>query len=978
MRTRSAFCGMTWAGILTGVAFLPGGSRAESPASAPSARHRVYTHLLESKEHPDYDRRHVRPPTWETFGNRTRFATLRGFEMKDEQIVNFEKEIEKYTRTHELGDVIWPSYPIVFAKNLDALADEIKRRDLYLFDIWGYVPGSGPGGYWQQFTPPPSALQMLESKLGERWLGMDVGEQDGRYVGGYASQMYPVGADRFEQYLNFQRHFQRMCDDLGNKMCTLVSLNFGHYFLKEGVYTLIGAETAQALPNSQVYYAFIRGAGKQYGVPWFGNASVFNRWGWKVYGVEPKPGNSPGPTKGTSLNLLKRLMLNHVFYNCVFVGFESSWFEGEALSPIGRIQQATRRWVKQHGEPGVMVTPIALMVDFFSGWSFPRHLYTGHVYRVWGNLPYAPGDYLTDGALDLLYPGYQNSSYFHDESGFISPTPHGDSADCLLSDAPGWLLARYPLVVVAGELAGGVEIRDKLSAYVESGGRLVITAGNLAKLPGGLAGVSAGTATVRVEAGKAIQVRSTSCTEGKPFDLYDLSFPDGTKVLARFGQTAAAVEAPSGKGSVTVLASPFGVAAEASISGGIDNPIDKPLAKPYPLLEHVRAVLNQVFRDQTLFDVGAGLSVIVCRKGPGEYTLCVCNNGLGPLPLEIVSRRGPIESTRELSLDESEKGAVGYLPEGLEKAEIGKSDGRTVAGGDVRVFAVKVREQGTEEIPHVAPPPRPRGRVLPLRAIESIQREILARPTFFEHYDGVMIDWKYLRDRSPEAIGREAGWIGRQKLIVWVDLTSGLNLYPDLRLMDNLKEDYAASMAAILAILDKMRPLGARNLVLSLHRFPENNFTAKQSWASLDATMRQVCKLAAERKITVHLRICPDKPPHNVSEAAAFLNRVGAANLKLAPSTALLLSGQAPKDVISALKDSLGAWMAGGPARDVAGQLWSVSEPLASSPQAPRLAELLEMTPNVPVIFDAVYKDHDAEYLDVRALKQLAKQGMSR
>ncbi|MGQ9608665.1 MAG: hypothetical protein ACUVWN_05155 [bacterium] len=69
---------------------------------------------------------------------------------------------------------------------------------------------------------------MLESKLAERWLGMDVGEQDGRYVGGYANQMYPSSASRFEQYLNFQRHFQRICDQLGNKMSALVSLNFGH------------------------------------------------------------------------------------------------------------------------------------------------------------------------------------------------------------------------------------------------------------------------------------------------------------------------------------------------------------------------------------------------------------------------------------------------------------------------------------------------------------------------------------------------------------------------------------------------------------------------------------------------------------------------------------------------------------------------------------------------------------------------------
>ena len=78
-----------------------------------------------------------------------------------------------------------------------------------------------------------------------------------------------------------------MGDELGNRMSALISLSFGHYFAKEGNHTLLGAEAAQALPNSQIYYAFIRGAGKQFGVPWFGNASVFNRaWAYKRYDGE--------------------------------------------------------------------------------------------------------------------------------------------------------------------------------------------------------------------------------------------------------------------------------------------------------------------------------------------------------------------------------------------------------------------------------------------------------------------------------------------------------------------------------------------------------------------------------------------------------------------------------------------------------------------------------------------------------------------
>ena len=325
--------------------------------------------------------------------------------------------------------------------------------------------------------------ELFQQELGDRWLGMDNGEQDGRYVAGFASQMVPQGGKREKQYLNFQNHFQGLTDRLGNKMATLVSLNFGHYFIKEGIYTMIGAETAQGLPNSQVYYSFIRGAGKQYGVPWFGNASVWNRWGWKNYsGITTDNG---GATEGTSLSLLKRLIYSHIMYDCVAVGFESSFLNNkDELSPIGKIQQSAVRWVKKYGDPGHLYTPVAIMVDFFSGWSFPRHLYTDNIYRVWGNLPYEDGDYLTDNILDMFYPGYQDASCFRDETGFITATPYGDAVDCILSDSPVWLLKQYPIIVIGNQLQPGAEIKDKLEQYVAAGGHLIM-AGSLENMPGG-------------------------------------------------------------------------------------------------------------------------------------------------------------------------------------------------------------------------------------------------------------------------------------------------------------------------------------------------------------------------------------------------------------------------------------------------------------------------------------------------------------
>lgn len=926
---------------------------------------RVYSHLLEPREHPDDDRRAVKPPDWDTFDHRPQFTVLRGFNVEGPRIVGFAEEMEKYTKTHQLGDVVWPSYPILFATNLADLAREIKARQLYLFDVWGYVPGSGPGGYWQQFKVPHDALAMLEHMLGKRWLGTDIGEQDGRYIGGYADQMTPASADRFAQYLNFQQHFERMGDDLGHKHATLVSLNFGHYFLKEGTYTLIGAETAQGLPNSQVYYAFIRGAGKQYGVPWFGNASIYNRWGFKTYGSAGKSdGYEFGPTKGTSLSLMKRLLYSHLLYNSVAVGFENGWFEGDRLSPIGRIQQAAQRWVKANGPPGVLYTPVAVLLDFNAGWTFPRHLYTDKLYRVWGNLPYARGDYLTDAVLDLLYPGYADASYFHDETGFLTPTPCGDIADCLLGDAPLWLLQRYPVVILAGHFVQNVELVHTLERYVESGGHLIEFEGPNRAL-GGLD-------PSRMIVESAIVKAGPAAFHEPPLELYGIMHDTHETVLAELREKRpiheftqeVVVQRAQGRGRRTTFLADHGLTSSKT-TASLTSAVDQPLARPFPMLGHVRHLLLDLLRAEALFDAGhSNLHLITCRRAPGEYTVGLFNNTWRPLPFRLSSRGGPITSLRELPLDQSEKEAVGYTPEGIDAAQLGGNTDTTIAGGDVRLFAVQIREAGVEEIAHVRPPPRPHDRFLTLRRLTSIKEAILARPTFFQHWDGVCVDWRYLHDHESAALAREAGWIRRQGLRVCVDLSSGIDLYPALRLIDNLEPDYAASMAAISNVLAKMEIVGARDLILSLHRHPENNFTGAQTDAAFENTLQDLARQAAARQVTLHLRLAFGKPPWGLEAAGQWLDRVGVPNLKIAASTALLGETKPTPAQRRLLNDKLGLWLLAAARSDAAGKVWDAHAPLADVREPPSIAEWMACVPEAPRVSDALLNGTDHEYLE--------------
>ena len=294
----------------------------------------------------------------------------------------------------------------------------------------------------------------------------------------------------------------------------------------------------------------------------------------------------------------------------------------------------------------------------------------------------------------------------------------------------------------------------------------------------------------------------------------------------------------------------------------------------------------------------------------------------------------------------------------------------TIAGGDFRIFEVSLEETNVFEIPHAQPPPRSCRHILTLRRASSIKNEILARPAFFEHFDGVCVDWEYLHTRDKAALQSEAGWLRRQQVRVVVDLSSGLNLFPTLRFIDNLHLDYEASMGVIADVLAKMELISASDLIVSLHRYPENNFTDEQTRAAFTATLKSLAAQAGKQGVTVHLRISDHKPPWNLAEAGEWLDRVNAPNLKLAPSTALWSRNPPPPDGIAKIVERIGLWLAAGAREDVTGKIWDVHVPLSQAQTSASLRELLSRATNAPIVLDALFSSQDEEYLDAAALEQ--------
>ncbi len=277
-----------------------------------------------------------------------------------------------------------------------------------------------------------------------------------------------------------------------------------------------------------------------------------------------------------------------------------------------------------------------------------------------------------------------------------------------------------------------------------------------------------------------------------------------------------------------------------------------------------------------------------------------------------------------------------------------------------------MEEQGLTLLPAPQPPARPRNRLLALRGTAAVQQEILRRPTFFEHFDGVKLEWSYLRDRDSRQLQREQAWLARQQVRAVVDFSHDLNLFPGLTLLDSYPPHYSASVAAIDDVLGKMRLCGARDAIIAIHRKPENHWSDERARTEFTVRIGELCRRAADHGVTLHLQTDHWK---RLPDSAALLDLIAAIaepNLRYALNVGHLWPGaEPPAAVLELAGERLGAVLLCAPQVDLAGQIYDAHLPVHGS--GIDLAALAA-TGDPLFIFDAIYPDWDAEYLDVRAL----------
>ena len=584
--------------------------------------------------HPLYATTEPKPVTRETMGYDLHFTGARG--VSADTLRNFHEQ-------YSFGDICWPHIGILpqredcktdadyqaALKGLEERLQDVKRHNLYVFDIWGYVPHNELGRMWR-VAPEHDAI--LKRVMGDRFLGYDNGEQDGRYIGAYAHR--GAFTDRHGGWEDFVKWDEGICNDHQNYMNATGSLNYSHYYGERGA-RMLGLETAQGLPSDTLLFAFLRGASKQYGRLMYQATSIWNRYGYNIYSnrkTEGANGYGLGPHKGCSLSLHKRLFLQSFTGGDSIVGTETAQFTADVepdgkpeLSALGRQHLNLRQWSDGRcAERGVMYTPVAFMLDFYNGWNMPRHLYRGDKYKIWGKLPYEKGDYAIDGVFRMVWPGYEDCSYFRNERGFVCDTPYGDLFDVITNRCHPSVLQQYTALMLMGEVEITPEVAANLQQFAGQGGDIIMDANNAAKLPAAFTGLRLGEAQ---SAHTTARVGTKQRWEEQPYTYRAAQLQGAQALLVNEAGAPIMAVNTAGKGRVIVCLADHFVTDKLEYA----RPELVNMEPPYALLQGVRAVLDEYFASFSPVVVdppGLNVRVNCDEDAPRQLLVTLTNNNL--------------------------------------------------------------------------------------------------------------------------------------------------------------------------------------------------------------------------------------------------------------------------------------------------------------------------------------------------------------
>ena len=523
---------------------------------------------------------------------------------------------EKFWEVYDAPPAERPLYPFN-AEPIDAFIEKYKgARDVPLFSSPLVVPvfhinnlskHLREGSAFLRFireTHLPFAVNINygESSFtqpeGEAALKMLTGEFRGQFVGWISGEsighVYPIVAaeltlkpdmtrqQMFDAYhaaytsalerkwaFTFKTNAGAMWADLIPAQSTS-STAYAHQLAAWGVRTL-GMETAAVMPVTTMRIAFTRGAARQYGgnflyyhAPNFGDTATTFTVAQSFAGPDYFFHTRYGPSMGPSLSWYRK---NYYLYymsgaSAVYLeqGHDQFFKPGPGehpfqLNPLGRVTDEFVRFAEKHAERGTPYTPVAFLLDPAHGWDM-----TDWPHLPLGVSPINRGDRaLRELFLAAYYPAAvdEGEPATADRQAFTSAL-FGDIFDVLVaSEQKAEALDAYRAVVVGGRVEWTAAWGQRLKAYAQKGGTVVLNAAQVKGLPEELLGVRAlGSTAEADDAACLAQGEQRADLTGQVY-RYERVEPRGAEVLMKTTQGDPLVTVKRvGRGRVVYVAVP--------------------------------------------------------------------------------------------------------------------------------------------------------------------------------------------------------------------------------------------------------------------------------------------------------------------------------------------------------------------------------------------------------------------------------------
>ena len=288
-------------------------------------------------------------------------------------------------------------------------------------------------------------------------------------------------ASRKECYEVLKDYFNSRSRDMLNRTISVTGHSHYEAYAGEWGARCIGLEVGENIAFTQSKLAFARGASRQWQRPWSVQVSPWFSGACTSSGpLRSEGGGARGLDAGHSLSFYERMWLHAWFAGAAMVTPENSvaiFFEQAAppwkLTSHGRKAAEVFRFTREH-ERGVPWTPVAIVLDHLAG-------YNAYMDKPWGILEPTAGDREVRDLFDYqIFPG---SDHIHarpdpsnPEASYLRPTPFGEIFDVVLSTASPELLAKYPVILLAGDIQFDDGFVDTLAGALRQGRQVLMAA----------------------------------------------------------------------------------------------------------------------------------------------------------------------------------------------------------------------------------------------------------------------------------------------------------------------------------------------------------------------------------------------------------------------------------------------------------------------------------------------------------------------